>query len=274
MKKPQYILILFSLITIALLYLLGNRVPPMNSKNADSQATRDGEASNKGGGMQMQAVPPAEFEEIKAKALAQLNTDDKELVEKLGQNMTKDGFHALCDFWTVKNNYNLAANYKGEQAKLENSEKSLTFAGQYFIDLLNQEQDANIKSWQASKAVKNPNNTNAKIAMATCYAEGTGEVMKGVQLLLGVVRQDSTNILATMVLGKLAIKSQQYDKAIVRFEKILRIDPKNTEAMYHLAEVYKNTGNIAKAKDLLNTCKKVVDNPKFTKEIDDYIKTF
>ena len=93
-------------------------------------------------------------------------------------------------------------------------------------------------------------------------------------MLREVAQADPSNLAAGITLGRLAVQSGQFDKAITRLEKLLIAHPKNTEAMYFLAESYKGQGNTAKAKELFNECKKIVNNPNFTKEIDDYIKTF
>jgi len=120
----------------------------------------------------------------------------------------------------------------------------------------------------------NPDNVDAKIALATCYTEGTGETMKGVTLLREVTQKDSNNISANIILGKLAIQSGQFDKAIKRLELVLNLRPENTEALYFLAEAYKGKGDKEKAILLFEKCKMMVNNPDFTKEIDNYIKTF
>jgi hypothetical protein len=49
---------------------------------------------------------------------------------------------------------------------------------------------------------------------------------------------------------------------------------KEKEILYFLAEAYKGKGNTSKAKALFNECKQLVNNPDFSKEIDEYIKTF
>jgi cytochrome c-type biogenesis protein CcmH/NrfG len=120
----------------------------------------------------------------------------------------------------------------------------------------------------------NSSNIAAKVKLAQSYTDGTGETMKGVLMLREVAQADPSNLAAGITLGRLAVQSGQFDKAITRLEKLLIAHPKNTEAMYFLAESYKGQGNTAKAKELFNECKKIVNNPNFTKEIDDYIKTF
>jgi cytochrome c-type biogenesis protein CcmH/NrfG len=51
----------------------------------------------------------------------------------------------------------------------------------------------------------------------------------------------------------------------------LKTDPKNREALFFLAQAYEGKGDKAKAIQLFEECKKVVDDPSFSKEIDQKI---
>jgi tetratricopeptide (TPR) repeat protein len=117
-------------------------------------------------------------------------------------------------------------------------------------------------------------NDTVKMAMASCFIQGVGETMKGVQILLGIVKEHPDHIPANILLGKMAVQSQQFDKAIVRLERLKTIEPKNTEILYFLAEAYKGKGEKEKAIVLFEQCKKLVNNPAFSKDIDTYINSF
>lgn len=203
----------------------------------------------------------------------------KKIAEKAN---TAIAFKDIAEFWESENKLIAAAYYYKKAAFLENTEKSVTFAGNLYLALLQKSEEPDIRKWLALEAIEcfskaqqiNPNNTDTKIALATCYTEGTGETMKGVTLLREVTQKDSNNISANIILGKLAIQSGQFDKAKRRLELVLSLKPDNTEAMYFLAEAYKGSGNKEKAIALFEQCKALVNNPDFTKEIDNYIKTF
>jgi cytochrome c-type biogenesis protein CcmH/NrfG len=120
----------------------------------------------------------------------------------------------------------------------------------------------------------NPDNVDTKIALASCYTDGTGETMKGVTLLREVTQKDSNNIAANIILGKLAIQSGQFDKAVKRLERVIALRSDNTEAMYFLAEAYKGLGDKNKAIEMFEQCKRLVNKEEFSAEIDNYIKTF
>jgi lipopolysaccharide biosynthesis regulator YciM len=75
-----------------------------------------------------------------------------------------------------------------------------------------------------------------------------------------------------MLLGRMSLQSGQNEKAVKRFETVLAKDPNNSEAMFFLAQAYETMGNKPKAIELLTQCKKLVDKPDFSKEIDEKIK--
>ena len=191
-------------------------------------------------------------------------------------------FTTLAQTWQQHKQLPVAAYYYAKAAKLENSEKKLNFAGQFFLDLLHDAPSAEVQMWEAGQAIAcfersleiNPDNDTVKMALAAGYIEGAGETMKGVQLLLGVTREKPDNIPANLMLGRMSIQSGQYDKAVERYETVLKQEPENTEALYFLAEAWKGKGNKEKAIELLEKCKKVVNKPEFSRDIDEYIKSF
>jgi thioredoxin-like negative regulator of GroEL len=71
----------------------------------------------------------------------------------------------------------------------------------------------------------------------------------------------------------MSIQSGQFDKAVGRFEVILKQEPENKEALYLLAQAYDGKGDKKKAVELLEKCKKLVNDPEFSKEIDEKINS-
>jgi cytochrome c-type biogenesis protein CcmH/NrfG len=117
------------------------------------------------------------------------------------------------------------------------------------------------------------NNEETKLALATAYIEGTGEPMRGVQILLAITQEKPNDVPANMLLGRMSIQSAQFDKAIGRFETVLKQEPENKEATYFLAQAYEGKGNKKKAIELLEQCKKLVNDPEFSREIDQQINS-
>ena len=176
--------------------------------------------------------------------------------------------------------------YLSAGAKLDNSEKNLTFAAQLILDNLRSEQDEAKLNWKAEQAVQlfeqalqlNPESDDLKIGLGSCYIFGKGrmgkpeETMKGIQQLLSVVKKDSTNMKAQLVLGIGGYLSRQYDKAIDRLLKVVKAEPGNVEAIAYLADTYASKGEKAEAVKWYKVMKRVSNNSEYAKEIDERIK--
>jgi tetratricopeptide (TPR) repeat protein len=176
--------------------------------------------------------------------------------------------------------------YLSKAVKLENSEKNLTFAAQLILDNLRGEHDQSKLNWQAEQAIElftqaiklNPDNDDLKIGLGSCYIYGKGrtgspeEAMKGIQQLLAVVRKDSSNMKAQLVLGVGGFVSGQYDKAIDRLNKVVKAQPGNLEAIAFLADAYASKGEKTEAVKWYRVMKRVANSPEYDKEIDQRIK--
>jgi cytochrome c-type biogenesis protein CcmH/NrfG len=169
---------------------------------------------------------------------------------------------------------------------LENNEKTLTFAAQLILKSLRGEQDAGKRGWKAEQAIGlfnqaielDPDNDDLKVGLGSCYVFGKGmagdaqETMKGVQQLLSVVRKDSTNMKAQMVLGIGGVISTQYDKAIERLTTVVKNQPDNLEAVSWLADAYAGKGDKVNAIKWYEISKRMVNDPEYSKEINQRIK--
>ncbi len=194
----------------------------------------------------------------------------------------------MANFWKDSANSFLPyAYYLSEASKLENSEKSLTFAARLILDSLRREPDDQVKAWEAETAIVlfekaielDPGNDDLRIGLGSCYVFGKGmagnasETMKGVQELLKVVAKDSNNMKAQLVLGIGGGISRQYDKAITRLNKVVTAEPGNLEAVSWLADVYAEKGDKQNAIKWYEYSKKLVNDPEFNKEIDTRIRS-
>jgi tetratricopeptide (TPR) repeat protein len=170
------------------------------------------------------------------------------------------------------------AYYVGEAAALANDTIHWVLSGNRWLALSQGVEQQDIKSFTSkkaetaySKAVELSPTVSNKVKLASAYVEGGENPMKGIGMLLEIVRADSTVEEAQFTLGRFSLVSGQYDKAINRFEKVLSLRPQNSEAMFLLAEAYRGSGNKQKAIELFEKCRKQVDNPELRKEIDSYI---
>lgn len=213
-------------------------------------------------------------------ALSEIQAIEKKLKSAKDSTEMAGIFDQYGQVWKEHKNMPIAAHYYSLAAKLENSEKKLTFAAQLFLDLARSEKSEELQHWEANSAAAcfeqslalNPDNDTARLGLAECYF-GTGEAMKGVGVIKEITKKDPENKAANLLLGQQGLISQQFAKAQQRFETVLKNEPKNLEAMLGLAEAYKGLGEKEKAIALLQECKKQINNPGFAKDVDDYIKS-
>ena len=196
-------------------------------------------------------------------------------------------FNRLAAFWDDSvHQHDLHNFYTSQSAKLVNSEKSLTFAAQLMLNDLRNEPNLAKRGWKSEQAITlfeqaiqlNPANDSLKVGLGSVYIFGKGmggnpqETMKGIQQLLKVVRVDSMNMQAQLVLGIGGVISTQYDKAVERLQKVLRNQPGNLEAISWLADAYAGKGDKVNALKWYGISKRLVNNPEYSKEVNERIK--
>jgi tetratricopeptide (TPR) repeat protein len=232
------------------------------------------------------------FEEILQKAkqtidkqqLARLLTLENGISRGDLKNQKLDQFTALASYWkdSIHNPIPYLF-YQSEKAKLENSEKSLNFAAQSYLNELHSEQDQAMKSWMANQAKEmfdlvlaiNPENDSAKVGWGSTFifgASGTSSPMEGILKIREVAQKDSTNMYAQFMLGYGGMLTGQFDKAIDRLNRVVKNQPANLEAVFLLAEAYERSNQNAEAKKWYQKGRKFVTNPDLITAIDEKIK--
>jgi tetratricopeptide (TPR) repeat protein len=280
LKKKQIILSISGILLIAAIFLLGKTVSNQKPENPSI-------ASEKKQLFDIQDFikkSTINISDSQRSALAILENEIKNETELSKKIIT---LNTLASYWkdTLKQ-FEPYAFYISEAAKLDNSEKNLTFAAQLFLSELRHEQDESKLAWESDEAIAlfnkaieiNPANEDLKIGLGSCYVFGKGrngdpqQTMTGIQELLGVVRRDSTNMKAQIVLGIGGYISGQYDKAISRFQKVIINEPNNLEAIAFLADTYAAQGNKTEAIKWYNISKRLANDENYTKEVDERIK--
>jgi len=177
-----------------------------------------------------------------------------------------------------------AAFYYQAAAKSENKFDDWLQAGNRFNSAFRVTQDSTLQATMLAGSVEaftkatamQPNNLEAKTGLGVAYVNGGApSPMQGISLLLEVVGKDPNNWNANFNLGLFSMKSGQFDKAVIRFTKLIEMksgDKRSIEPYFYLAESYKQLGEKEKAIAAYTACKEMMsDDPEFTKQIDRYI---
>lgn len=281
MRKKQLIIAGIGLVFVLLLFTFGSTVAP---KSKTAVATAPHAAKN----FDIHHFIEDEKKHLTPSQLADLG--------KLENSVTRGDVHSqlitantqLANFWKDSaRSLELYVYYLSEAAKLDKSEKNLTFAAQLILEDIRAEENESKLTWKTEQAIAYfeqaialyPNNDDLKVGLGSCYIYGKGrvggaeETMKGIQQLLSVVRKDSTNMKAQMMLGVGGYVSGQYDKAVERFQKVITAQPNNLEAIAFLADTYAAKGDKAEAIRWYQVSKRLVNDPHYTEKVDERIKS-
>jgi tetratricopeptide (TPR) repeat protein len=282
-KKQGFILIGGAVILVIGLLTIGSVIPPAKRNKTLVAANEHAEHEQKAGNIDFKDILSAAKRGITNDQNARINALENAVIRGDVKEQQIHIYHQLARFWLDSAHvFEPYAFYTGEAAKLENSEKSLTFAARLFADRLLVADDPALQSWLANngkvlfeKALQiNPNNDSSRIGLGSCYIFGniSSNPMEGILPIRAIVDKDPGNLYAQMILGLGGKKSGQYDKAIERFMVILRKEPANIEVIFHIAECYDLKGDKANAIQYYENAKKLVAIPEAKKELEKRIE--
>jgi hypothetical protein len=187
-------------------------------------------------------------------------------------------YHQLASFWgdTMKL-FEPYAHFMAEAARLENSEKSLTFAAHLFLNKLKEEQNPKVQQWEAlqskdlfERSLKiNPANDSSKVGLgATLLYGGMVMPMEAIGKIREVADRDTTHLYAQMTMGEASLLSQQYEKALARFSRVVRMQPDNLEAIFRAAEISERMGKKKAAAGWYAKLLPYINNAAMKKEVE------
>jgi tetratricopeptide (TPR) repeat protein len=162
------------------------------------------------------------------------------------QFLLKKNYDSLVTFWNQAKRPDLAAFFSEEKAKLLNVGANWADAGNryyYATQFVQDNSEVPVLYASAMRCFKKtlalePKNVDAKIMLGACYVEGSPNPMDGIGILREVEKTDSNNVKLQLNFAFFSVKSGQMDRAISRFNKVLKIDSTYIEAWLHLADAY------------------------------------
>lgn len=270
MLKKQVILSIVAIAAVLLLFLLPKVVVDNESENM-SNASAQTEANVQNEGVEHVDELPEEVQTELTK-LREAYKDSKN-----SENFTNFA-NSLIDGFVAANQYDSAAFYAEELASVETTLPHLRKAADLYYEAFTYAMDAEKTARMGEKAryfyekvrAQDPSDLDAKAKMAMTYVSSSSP-MQGIQMLREVLEEDENNDLAIYNLGLLSMQSQQYDKAIDRFEKLVTLDPDNLQAQFLLGVSYFEAGQEEKAKAQFLRVKEMDDDPSVQASVDEYL---
>lgn len=277
MNKQQIILVSSGALLFCVIYFFGNTIPPKNSPGEVAAAVDSNAVT-------INSILTASRQQLTASQQSKVSMLEAAVVRGDVKEQQIKVYHQLAAFWRDSAHLLIPATwYTGEAAKLENSEKNLTFAAHLYLDGVRKIEEPGLRKWMALQAKElfekslqlNPNNDSSKVGLGSCYLFGgiSPAPMQGIALIREVADRDPNNMYAQFTLGLGSLMSGQLDKATERLLKVAQNEPGNLEAILLLAESYERKGEKENAVKWYTASKKLIRNPEAIKDIDDRIKT-
>lgn len=193
------------------------------------------------------------------------------LLETLESNYNKDTANIeilknLASKWYEFGHPAISGHYAEQVAAKNNDEQSWAIAGTTYSICLKNSQVEKEKNYCMNRALKafenaisiNPANVDLKINMALCYIDNppADNPMKGILTLRELNTKYPENVNVINQLARLAIKTNQIEKALERLTQALALDANNKTTVCLLAEVYEMKSDIANAEKFKKQCSK------------------
>ncbi|HLP94738.1 MAG TPA: hypothetical protein VK168_11920 [Saprospiraceae bacterium] len=258
MNKAQFATIFAAIVLFSVLYF-GFDTTPAKHKAIEKTRTLQGESTS--------------FQTLLEDATAHLSPAQAEQVSSLQKQLdasTSDQdkilmLKKLSGLWYDFGQMPVAGGFAEQVAELENADSSWSVAGGTFFNGLMASQDPVVRQYCASHAVKAfesaaslaPAKVEHRVNLALVYAENPppDNPMQAVLMLRDLEAKHPESPTVYNALGRLAIKTGQWQKAIERLEKSWSLENKNPNTPCLLARAYEGAGNAAKATEWAERCK-------------------
>ncbi len=204
-----------------------------------------------------EAKKDTEFNSSFEEAIKKIPADQKDIFVRLKQELIKAQAENNAPSWITA-----AKDFLNEARRVQDDQKAILYTGTII---------------GFEKALRfNPENLSAKTDLGAAIVESSAILgnppMRGITLLREVIMKDSNNIEANLQLGLFSVNSRQFEKAIERFKRILRIDSTHIDVFVYLGNTYLSVGDTPKAIECFENYKTRIKDTLEIKEIDTYIK--
>lgn len=277
MKKQQIAVLAGATLLFCIIYFFGRTVPPKTAGKVAAAASTDS-LFNIDRVLEASKTQLTEEQRTRLAVLensvvrGNVKEQQAEIYKQIAA-FYRDTAHLLVPF----------AYYTGQAAKLENSEKSLTFAARFFLESARKQDEPGLKKWMANESkqlfekalVLDPENDSLKVGLGSCYIFGNiaDNPMQGIMMIREVAEKDPANMYAQYMLGVGGLMSGQLDRAIERLSLVADKQPENVEVKLMLAEAFERKGDKTNAVKWYESVKAQISNPEIAQELDKRIQS-
>jgi len=259
MSKAHILIIFAAVILFSTLYF-GFDTKPDKQKKIERSRSLQGESTS------FQTLLERATMQLKPEQLAQISELEAQIEGAQDEAKRIELLKKLSGLWYDFDQLPIAGGFAEQVAELEKADSSWSVAGGTFFNGLMAATDPTLRQYCASHAVKAfesaaslaPEVVEHRVNLALVWAENPppDNPMQAVLMLRELEAKHPDNPAVYNALGRLAIKTGQWQRATERLEKSWSLDKKNPITPCLLAKAYEGAGNIAKATEYAALCNK------------------
>ncbi len=256
MSKLQIIIIVSACLLFTGLYL-GGETKPEDQKIVEK--TRAASATS----TSIASLLPAAKSELPLDTAAIIASFEKDYGTSDADSTKIKHLKKLASIWYEVGRADISGYYAEEIANKLNDEDSWSITGTTYMIGARKAKEEKIRAFcfdNASKAFENaisinPSNFAHKVNLALSFVENPKDnPMKGILMLREYNQEAPENVLVLTTLARLAIQTNQFDKAIERLNTAVSVEPDNTKVNCLLVQAYDGLGNKEKAAEYAAKC--------------------
>jgi Flp pilus assembly protein TadD len=208
--------------------------------------------------------------ELSAPQVARVTELEAELAEQSQDSGRIATYEALSRSYFEFGQYALAGHYASELAKLANTEEAWSIAGTTYGYGVQQSSDQQIRDYCTQGAVNAfesaislaPEEVSYRVNLALVMTDNPppDNPMRGILMLRELQEKNPENVLVLTSLARLAIRTNQFERAVERLEQALALAPNDPDAICLAAVAYDAVGRKTDAERLAERCQTAANN--------------
>ena len=254
MNRQQYIAIGAALVLFLAMYF-GCETRPAQVRNLEKSRSLSLEVTG--------------IENLMQEARKKVSASDLASLDALTSSMANDSLatlEMLSSKWYELGQAAIAGHYAEQLADIRKDESSWSIAGTTYLLGLKSATDEKTRQYCKAKALSafekaislNPGNVDHKINKALCFVElpDEGNPMQGILQLRELNQKHPDNVNVMVQLARLALKTNQLERAKERLQQALEREPDNKTANCLMVETLDALGDKVNAAKYRERCKK------------------
>lgn len=258
MNKSQVLVLVAAGILFLILFLGFDTIPPKQKSLEKSRSSN---------------IEATSVTNLIKEVTPKLNKEQKSILDAINLDLEKTGsdtikrieiLKSLSGTWYDFGYPAIAGTFAEDIAVFQKSEEAWSMAGTTYAICVKNAEDSKTKEFCSKRAIKTfenaislaPDNVEHRINLAICYVDNPAKdnPMQGILMLRELNTKYPDNVPVLNQLGKLALQTNQTEKALERLEAAIALEPKNMNTICLLAKAYRNAGNEAKAAEYNKKC--------------------